>query len=142
MRPAGDGAGDADAGVLAARELMREARQQIDPQSHALRALLHPLPQRVARAHAAKPQQRMGDTVKGGEPRVEAVVRVLEENDLDILAKRRSVKIAGRDMTDRLSLERDFPFARIDQPADDARLQPYRCAIRRQFRGRSLASAP
>jgi hypothetical protein len=62
----------------------------------------------------------MGDAVKGGEARVEAVVRILKD-DLDILAKRRPVKIARRDMADRLSLERDLALARIDQPADDAR---------------------
>src|SRR4051812_6464414 len=99
---------------------MRKARQQVDPQSHALRALLYALPQRVARAHAAKPQQRMGDAVKGGETRVEAVVRILKD-DLDVLAKRRAVKIARRDVADRLSLECDLALARIDQPADDAR---------------------
>src|SRR5688572_6106011 len=99
---------------------MRKARQQVDPQSYALRALLHPVPQGVASAHAAKPQQRMGDAVKGGETRIEAVVRILKD-DLDVLAKRRPVKIAGRDMADRLSLECDLALARIDQPADDAR---------------------
>src|SRR5215218_8967431 len=99
---------------------MRKARQQFDPQADALRALLHPLPQGVAGAHAAKPQQRMGDAIKGGETRVEAVVRILK-NDLDVLAKRRAVKIAGPDVADRLSLERDLALARIDQPADDAR---------------------
>ena len=41
----------------------------------------------VAPAHTAQPQQRMGDAVKGGETRVEAVVRILKD-DLDILAKR------------------------------------------------------
>jgi hypothetical protein len=43
-RPASDGAGNADPGLLAARELMRKARQQLDLQSNALRAFLHPLP--------------------------------------------------------------------------------------------------
>src|SRR6187431_428535 len=99
---------------------MRKARQQVDPQSHEPRALLHPLPQGVSGAQAAKPQQRMGDAVKGGETRVEAVVRILKD-DLDVLAKRRPVKIAGRDVADRLSLKRDLALARIDQPADDAR---------------------
>src|SRR6185295_17351564 len=99
---------------------MREARQELDPQSNALRALLHPLPQCIARTHAAKPQQRMSDAVKGGEARIEAVVRILKD-DLDILAKRRPVKIACRDVADRLSLERDLSLARVDQAADDAR---------------------
>src|ERR1043165_686341 len=99
---------------------MREARQQFDPESHALRALLHALPQGVAGAQPAKPQQRMSDAVKGGEARVEAVVRILKD-DLDILAKRRPVKITRRDMADRLSLERDLALARVDQAADDAR---------------------
>src|SRR6185436_17644189 len=66
----------------------------------------------------------MGDAVKGGEARVEAVVRILKD-DLDILAKRRPMKIACRDVADRLSLERDLTLARIDQPANDAR----RCAL-------------
>src|ERR1044071_597375 len=98
---------------------MREARQQFDPESHAPRALLHALPPGFAGAHATEPQQRMSDAVKGGEARVEAVVRILKD-DLDILAKRRPMKITGRDMADRLSLECDLPLARIDQAADDA----------------------
>ena len=53
-RPARHGASDADAGLLAARELMRKARQKPQWQSHPLRALLNSLPQRVARAHARK----------------------------------------------------------------------------------------
>src|SRR6476469_1495872 len=62
----------------------------------------------------------MGNAVERGEPRVEAVVRILKD-DLNVLAERRAVKIACRDMADRLSLERDLALARIDQPADDAR---------------------
>src|SRR6478736_7822072 len=62
----------------------------------------------------------MGNAVERGEPRVEAVVRILKD-DLNVLAERRAVKIARRDMADRLPLERDLALARIDQPADDAR---------------------
>src|SRR5260370_39229120 len=86
-RLACDGAGDADTGLLTAGQLMREARQQLRRQSDALRTLLHAFAQSVALAHAAKPQQRMGDAVKGRKARGEAVVRILEDN-LDILAKR------------------------------------------------------
>src|SRR4051812_23780846 len=62
----------------------------------------------------------MSDAVKGGVAWIEAVVRILKD-DLDSLAKRRTMEVACRDMTDRLPLECNLPFARIDQPADDAR---------------------
>src|ERR1700731_4167434 len=62
----------------------------------------------------------MGDAVKSGIARVETVVRILK-HDLDIFPKRRPVKVARRDMADRLSLEHDLALARVDQPADHAR---------------------
>src|SRR5438132_10545350 len=99
---------------------MRKPRQQIDRQPNQLGALLHPLPQRIARAHAAKPQQRMGDAIERSKARVEAVIWILKD-DLDILAKRRPVEVARRDMADRLSLEGDLALARVDQAANDAR---------------------
>src|SRR5260370_41234241 len=79
-RLACDGAGDADTGLLTTGQLMREARQQFRRQSDTLRALLHALAQSVAPAHAAKPQQRMGDADKGGKTRGETVVRSLNGN--------------------------------------------------------------
>ena len=85
-RPAGDGAGDADARLLAAGELVRKARQQIQRQAHTLAHLFHPLAQRIARAHAVEPHQGMGDAVEGREARVEALVRVLEDH-LDVFAR-------------------------------------------------------
>src|SRR4051812_36791495 len=62
----------------------------------------------------------MGDAVERGVARVEAVVRILED-DLDVLAEFAGVKVARRDLTDRLAVEQDRPLARVDQPADHAR---------------------
>src|SRR6187549_2321781 len=66
----------------------------------------------------------MGNAVERGVTWIEAVVRILKD-DLDVLAKRRPVKIARRDMADRLPLERDLPLARIDQPANDPRRRAF-----------------
>src|SRR5258707_24731 len=62
----------------------------------------------------------MSDAVESRKARIEAVVRILKD-DLDILAERRAVKVARRNMADRLSLEHDLALARVDQPTDHAR---------------------
>src|SRR3954447_24180949 len=62
----------------------------------------------------------MGDAVERGVARIEAIVRILE-NDLDVLAELAGVEVARRDLADRLAVEKDIAFAWVDQPADHAR---------------------
>src|ERR1700678_3852191 len=98
--PAGDGARDADAGLLAAGELMRKPWQQLYRQSYPRGAFLDPLPQGSPRTQAGKPEQRMGDAVEGREPRIQALVGVLE-NNLNVFSVWRAVKLTRRQMPDR-----------------------------------------
>ena len=81
-----DRAGDADAGALAARELMRKAVQQFERQAAAARRLFD-LAAQLGAGELAQPAQRIGDCGERGEARVDAVARVLEHH-LDALAVR------------------------------------------------------
>src|SRR5579883_1653104 len=80
--------------------------------------------QGVAGTHAREPYQRMRDAVEGGEARIEAVVRILED-DLDVLARRRAMEIPRRNLADGIAVEQDVALARIDQPADHARCRAF-----------------
>ena len=83
-----DGARDADARLLPARELVRKAVEQLD--AAARPAAPAPRSARARRSrprHVAEAQDRIGDGARRREARVEAVGRVLEHH-LDALAQR------------------------------------------------------
>src|SRR5260370_38203730 len=66
----------------------------------------------------------MGDAIKGGETRVQAVVRILKD-ELDFFSYRRAVEIPRGQMADRLPVEQNDALAGVDQPANHAR----RCGL-------------
>ena len=86
-----DRARDADAGLLAARQLMREAIQQIDRQADQAGKFLAAGAQRIAALDVAELHDRIGDGARRGEARIEAVGRILEHH-LDALAQRQPRK--------------------------------------------------
>ena len=89
-----DRARDADARLLSAGQLMREAVEQIERQADLARQLLAARAQRIAALDVAQPQDRIGDGAHRGEARIEAVGRVLEHH-LDALAQRQPGKGLG-----------------------------------------------
>ena len=110
-----DGARDADAGLLSARQLMREAIEQIDRQPDQARQFLAAGAQRVAPLDAAKLQKRIGDRARGGKARIEAVGRILEHH-LDALALRQPRKRIGQDAADLVAVEHDAARGLVQQP--------------------------
>ena len=74
-----DGAGDANAGALAAGQLMRVSRQERQRQPALRSHRLDPLGQRLA-VHLAQAAQRIGDGVEGGEARIDAFAGILEHH--------------------------------------------------------------
>ncbi len=75
----GNGAGDADAGALAAGKLVRKARQQLQRQAALARHGLDALGERLA-AQFAQPAQRIGDGGESGEARIDAFAGVLKHH--------------------------------------------------------------
>ena len=75
-----NGARDAHALLLPARELMREAAEQLPRQADEIGEGVDPLGERGAAAQLAEPPQGIGDRVKRGEARVQAVGRILEDH--------------------------------------------------------------
>ena len=100
-----DGAGNADAGALAAGKLMRKARQQLQRQPALGRHLFDAVRERLA-AQLAQPAQRIGDGVEAGEARIDAFAGVLEHH-LDAGA----IAIAGEYAR---RLQRHFAVAELD----------------------------
>ena len=86
-----DRARDADAGLLAAGQLMRETVEQIDRQADQAGEFLAAGAQRVAALDVAELHDRIGDGARRGEARIEAVGRILEHH-LDALAQRRAAQ--------------------------------------------------
>ncbi len=137
VRLDGNGAGNADAGALTARELMREARQQFERQAALACHLLHALRQLLA-AKLAQPAQRIGNGRKRGKARVDAVAGILKHH-LDAGA----IAVAGeypRGFQRQIAVaEHDAAAAGIDQArqcANERRLaaagfadQPHRFAL-------------
>ena len=94
---------------------MRKAVEQFERQADLLGQFLAARAHRVAPAHVAEPQDRIGDGARGGEARIEAVGRVLEHH-LDALAQRQPREFLRRDRADVVAVELDQPVGRIDQP--------------------------
>src|SRR5436190_1029562 len=82
-----DRPGDADARLLAARELVGEAVEELGRQTDLPRQLLAARPHGPAAPDVAQPQDRIGDGPHGREAGIEAVGGVLEHH-LDALAER------------------------------------------------------
>jgi hypothetical protein len=96
-----EGAGDAEALPLAARELVRVLRRRLGPEADAREQPLHPLLALDAR-HAGEVPERLGDDLAGGHSRVERRVRILED-DLQVLAP--LAHLLARERGDLLALE-------------------------------------
>src|SRR3712207_795551 len=101
-----DRPGYADAGLLAAGQLVREAVEQIVRQADHGGELLTAGAQRVAPPDVAKLHDRVGDGARGGEARVEAVGRVLEHH-LDAAALRQPREGGGSNAGDVFAVELD-----------------------------------
>ncbi len=108
------GAGDADAGALAARELMRKARQQLQRQAALARHRLDPRFERGAAQFAQSPQ-RIGNGGESGETRIDAFAGVLEHH-LDAGAVAIAREYARRLERQFAGAELDAAVADVDQP--------------------------
>ncbi len=124
--PRADGARDPDARALAARQLMGKPPEQLERQTAQGGRLLDLLAQRRA-AQAEQPAQRVGDRVRRGEARVDALAGVLE-HDLDARAVGVAREPPGLEERQLAAAEADRAVARVEQ----ARLadQPDRLAAR------------
>ena len=109
-----NGAGDADAGLLSARHLVREPVQQVKRQADLCCQRLAAPAHFVAR-DVTKLQQRIGDGTRCGKARVEAVSGVLKDH-LDTFALRQRGEAARRNSADVLAVEHDEAIALVDQP--------------------------
>ena len=113
----GDGAGDADAGFLAAGELVWQAGEE------GLREADHVSEFGDAGValgfvfEAAEADQGFGDGVCGGVAWVEAAVGVLEDH-LDFAALRHGGEFAGAVLADVVAFEEDFAGSGVEQAGD------------------------
>src|SRR6266853_2341888 len=98
---------------------MRKAGQQFLRQPSQSSSLLDPSAQCRVRK-PAQAEQRIGNGPKGGEARVEAVGRILEDH-LDLCAKRAAPEAPRRYRRDFLVFELDRAFGRIDQAREESR---------------------
>ena len=114
----GDGAGDAHPRLLAARELVREARQKLARQAGHVGQRLDAALQRRAR-HLLQAADGIGDGVGRRVARVERIARVLEHH-LDA----RAVGVAGEGARPHVGElgagQPDAARGRIEQPVDQA----------------------
>ena len=111
-----EAAGDPDARLLSAGQLMRIALQQLAAERDAVGELTHPV------GHVAQPDetpQRIGDRGEGGHVRREILRGVLEDV-LDVPPLRPVHECRRRDRADVGALEQDLPGAGIDQARDEA----------------------
>jgi hypothetical protein len=105
---------DGDAGLLSARQLMREPVQQVDRKADQPCQFLAAGTQRIA-TPVAELHHRVDDGARAGKARIETVGRVLEHH-LDARAQRQPRKRVGQDGADLVTVEYDAPRGLVQQP--------------------------
>ena len=118
VRPWPDRPGDAHTRPLPARQLVREAAQQRRFQPAQPRRLFHLLPQ-CRTAQPAQAAQRVGDSVGGGEARVDALPGILEHH-LDARPVRVPREPPGREQRQLAPVQPNHPLCRVQQPRQQA----------------------
>ena len=113
----GNGARNPDAGFLPARELMREALEEIDREPHQVGQFVNPCVEPAAVMQVAQTPQWLGDRGKGRKARIEAVSRVLKDQlqARPFRSTRKAVRRHGSNVT---SGKMDGPSRRVEKAGD------------------------
>src|SRR3954466_13957671 len=128
-----NGARNANARLLPAGELVREAIEQWPRQADELCQFFATGTQGIAPADTAKPQDRIGNGAHRREAWVETVLRIVEHH-LNPLSSRQLREFACRDRTDILAVEDNRAGCRIEEP--------HRHHRRRRLAATGLADEP
>src|SRR5712691_12410220 len=103
---------------------MRKALQQFDLEAHQVGQFMYALAQLPTVAQVAQTSQRLGDSRKGGEARIQTIGRVLKDQ-LQAGALWSTGKATGRDRADVLPGKTDRAGRRVKQAHHDA----YQCRL-------------